>query len=91
MKKILVCTNFRANPNNPSCAARGSEEVLAKLKLELKQKSLAIEAGASPCMGFCEIGPNAHLIPSGPFLHSISAKNLSDAIKETKIFLKEKN
>lgn len=91
MKKIFVCTNFRANPNNPSCAARGSEEVLTCLKQEIMQQKLPIEVEASPCMGFCDIGPNVHLVPSGPFLHGITTKNLGAVIKKTKQFLKEKN
>jgi len=91
MKKIFVCTNFRANPNNPSCAARGSEEVLTCLKQEIMQQKLAIAVEASPCMGFCDVGPNVHLVPSGPFLHGISAKNLGGVMKKTKQFLKEKN
>jgi len=89
VKKILVCANFRANPNNPSCAGRGSEKILAELTQKLKQKNITIEVETSPCMGFCEIGPNIHLIPSGPFFHAVSTKNLNDIIKKTKAFVKK--
>ena len=89
MKKILVCTNFRANPNNPSCAARGSKEIMAQLAEELQQKKVSIELEASPCMGFCQIGPNVHLVPSGPFSHAVSTENLNALIKKIKAFLKE--
>jgi (2Fe-2S) ferredoxin len=85
MKKLLVCTNFRANPNKPSCAARGSKAILASLQ----QQNLMIEVAESPCMGFCEVGPNAHLTPSGAFLHGIQVENLSEVIKQTNDFLKE--
>jgi NADH:ubiquinone oxidoreductase subunit E len=91
MKKLLVCTNFRANPNNSSCAARGSEDILGKLKQELRLKNVHIEIENSPCMGYCMIGPNARLIPSGPFIHGITTQNLSDVIRKTKKFLKEKS
>ena len=89
IKKILVCTNFRANPNNPSCAARGSKEVMAALLQELKQKNLPIIVEESPCLGFCEIGPNLRLMPNGEFFHGTSDKNLNAIIKSTKSFLKE--
>ena len=87
-KKILVCTNFRANPNNPSCAARGSKEVMVALVQELEQKNLSIIVVESPCLGFCEIGPNLRLMPSGEFYHGVSDKKLSAIIKSTKRFLK---
>ena len=87
-KKILICTNFRANPNNPSCAARGSKEVMATLLQELKQKNLPITVEESPCLGFCEIGPNLRLMPNGEFFHGVSDKELSAIIKSTKKFLK---
>ena len=89
IKKILICTNFRANPNNPSCVARGSKEVMAALLQELKQKNLPIIVEESPCLGFCEIGPNLRLMPNGEFFHGVSGKKLSAIIKSTKRFLKE--
>jgi NADH:ubiquinone oxidoreductase subunit E len=91
MKKILVCTNFRANPNNPSCAARGSKEILEELTRELAQRNVSIKAEASPCMGFCNNGPNLRLTPSGPFFHDIATKDIGEIIKKTKAFLREKN
>ena len=88
-KKILICTNFRANPNNPSCAARSSKEIMVALLQELKQKNLPITVEESPCLGFCEIGPNLRLMPNGAFFHGVSDKKLSAIIKSTKRFLKE--
>ena len=88
-KKILMCTNFRANPNSPSCAARGSKEIMALLLQELKQKNLPITVEETPCLGFCEVGPNLRLMPNGEFFHGVSDKKLSAIIKSTKRFLKE--
>ena len=87
-KKILICTNFRANPNNPSCAARGSKQVLAALTHALVEKNIPITIEESPCLGFCEIGPNLRLLPGGEFFHGVSDKDLSAIIKSTKKFLK---
>ena len=84
-----MCTNFRANPNNPTCASRGSKEVMAVILQELKQKKLPITVEESPCLGFCEIGPNLRLMPNGEFFHSVSDKKLSAIIMSTEKFLKD--
>ena len=86
MKKILVCTNFRANPNHPSCAARGSKQLLSDLTLKIHQNSLPISIEESPCLGFCQIGPNVRLVPNGPFFHAVSTEKLDDLIEAAKKF-----
>ena len=81
-KQLLVCTNYRANPNKPSCAARGSKQVIE----ELQKSNIAIEIEESPCMGFCNIGPNLRLVPNGEFFHEVSAKKLPEIIQAAKKF-----
>jgi NADH:ubiquinone oxidoreductase subunit E len=88
-KQLLVCTNFRANPNNPSCAARDSQLVLDKLKAEFTKNNIAIEAVESPCMGYCNEGPNARLAPNGAFFHEVSETKLAKLIKAAKKFSAE--
>ncbi len=88
-KKILVCTNYRANPNNSSCAARGSKEVLTALTQQLLNKKVSIEIEEIQCMGYCDVGPNLRLIPNGEFFHEVSAKKLAKIIKATKLFLQD--
>jgi len=82
-KKVLVCTNFRGNPNTPSCGARGSEDVLTALSNE----QLAITIEKSPCLGFCNIGPNVRLAPNGVCFHTVSPKNMTKLIKDIKSFI----
>jgi NADH:ubiquinone oxidoreductase subunit E len=86
MKKILVCTNFRANPNHPSCAARGSKKLLTELTIQIQQNSLAINIEESPCLGFCQVGPNVRLVPNGPFFHAVSTEKIDDLIEAAKKF-----
>ena len=85
-KKIFVCTNYRANPNNPSCASRDSRLVLDLLKAEFAQKDIAIEIEESPCMGYCNAGPNVRLAPNGQFFHGVSTSNLVKLINAAKKF-----
>jgi NADH:ubiquinone oxidoreductase subunit E len=87
-KKILVCTNYRANPNNPSCAARGSKEILAALTHQLQHEKVSIELEEIQCMGYCNLGPNVRLIPNGEIFHEVSTKKFGEIIKVTKKFLK---
>ena len=77
MKKLFVCTNYRGNPNTPSCAARGSQSLLNELSQHCQHHNLALSIEASPCFGFCHIGPNARVAPNGAFFHAILQKDLS--------------
>lgn len=85
-KKLFVCTNFRANPNNPSCAARNSQSVLDALQTALTKNNIALVIEESPCMGYCNVGPNVRLAPNGEFFHEVSAKRLAKLIKAAKKF-----
>lgn len=87
-KKLLVCTNYRANPNNPSCGARGSKEILTALTHQLQRENVPIEIEEIQCMGYCNVGPNLRLIPNGEIFHDVSAKKFGEIIKATKKFLK---
>ncbi len=88
-KKLLVCTNFRANPNNPSCAARGSKEIAIALAQQLHKKNVLIEIEEIQCMGYCKVGPNVRLAPNGAFFHEVSASKFAEIIKATQLFLKK--
>ena len=56
---LFVCTN-RRDADNPkgSCAQKGSEEIVTKLKEALLKRGLSkrVRACASGCLDLCEIG-----------------------------------
>ena len=81
-KRVLICTNFRANPNQPSCGSRNSDAVLAALLTE----NLDIAIQESPCMGLCDVGPNVRLVPNGACFNTVSPEKLKSLIKEIKSF-----
>lgn len=89
MKKLLVCTNHRSNPNTPSCGARNSKTILNALSQQCAQNNLPIKVEESLCLGFCQIGPNARLVPNGAFYHQIALDELSIIIEAAKQFSKE--
>lgn len=72
MKKILICTNHRANPSQPSCAARGSETLAQRLAQFIATHQLDIRLERGGCLGQCTDGPNLKLVPGGPLLSHLS-------------------
>lgn len=87
MKKIIVCVNARSNPNQPSCAMRGSKELLALLAAEIERRQLPIQIEKFLCLGLCEHGPNAKLAPDGPTLKHLSADKLAELLNEIEAFI----
>jgi (2Fe-2S) ferredoxin len=56
---LFVCTNRRPDDNpKGSCAQKGSEELVTKLKEALVQRgsAKAVRACSSSCLDLCEIG-----------------------------------
>lgn len=86
MKKIIVCVNYRANPDQPSCAARGSEEIAQHLETEVAKRHLPISVERFYCLGHCDHGPNLHLAPGGLFFHYLSLENIAEALSEIEHF-----
>ena len=88
MKSILVCMHHRANPNQPSCGARGAAELKQALEQAVALNGMAIGVKEIQCLGECETGPNARLIPGGPILRHLDAEQLDEVISTAKAFLK---
>lgn len=84
-KKVLVCTNYRANPNNPSCGARNSEKLF--LALTEATVDFPISTERSPCMGLCHAGPNVRLVPNGQYFNEVDTEKLELLTKEIKAFI----
>lgn len=82
-KKVLVCNNYRANPNMPSCAARGSADIFNALL----SKELTIDVENSPCMGHCQIGPNVRLAPNGASFNNVTQNKIEKLIAEIRAFI----
>ena len=79
MKTLLICTNLRANPSQPSCAARGSHALATELKLAIENEHLAITIEHTDCLGYCDIGINMRLSPNGSFIHEADNSTESKA------------
>jgi NADH:ubiquinone oxidoreductase subunit E len=87
MKKIIVCVNYRANPDQPSCAARGSKEIAKCLQAEISKRKLGVMVEQIHCMGFCDKGPNVRLVPGGRFFHELTLQDIPQVMTEIEQFL----
>jgi len=89
MKSILVCTNHRANPNQPSCGARGAESLKQAITDAVDSAGLNMMVKEIQCLGECESGPNVRLIPSGPLFRNVDKDDLHQLIKVASSFAKD--
>lgn len=85
-KHITVCINHRANPDTPSCGARGGLEIADALRIAIAERGLAIDVRTFHCLGKCELGPNAKLSPGGEFCHGIRQENLAPLLEKIAAF-----
>ena len=86
MKKVIVCINHRANPAQPSCAARGSLSLADRLEQEITDRGWDIALERFACLGRCEDGPNLKLSPGGSFCSHITPGDLEDLLQEIEQF-----
>jgi NADH:ubiquinone oxidoreductase subunit E len=72
-RTILVCVNRRLGYANPSCAARGSEDLAAAL--EAAAAGSGVTVVRLKCFGRCAEGPNVR-IEGGPFFRGASLQDV---------------
>ena len=85
-KRVTVCINYRANPDLPSCGARGGNEVAQALKAAVSANNLPVEVVTFNCLGECERGPNVKLSPSGEFCHGVRLDDLAPVLEKISAF-----
>lgn len=82
---LFVCVNRRPDGTpKGSCAARGSVELHAKLKLLLKQRGLAdteARACTSSCLDTCWAGPTIAVSPDHYFYGRVQESDLEEIVQ----------
>ncbi|MBE9610702.1 (2Fe-2S) ferredoxin domain-containing protein [Chitinilyticum piscinae] len=78
LRRIGVCTHRRLD-GQPSCAARGSEQLLPALRGRLAGEGRDVEVFPLGCLGDCERGPNVKIV-GGELLHEVTLERL-DAVR----------
>lgn len=84
---LIVCTNLRSNPRQPSCAARGGRELYARLTAEVKARGLPVQVEASGCLGYCQDGPALRIAPGGRFFLRMDSEEMGAVFAELVAFL----
>src|SRR5690242_13471536 len=81
---VFICTNRRP-PDDPrgSCACRGSEEVRAAFKSELKRRGLkgAVRANAAGCLDACAHGPTVVVYPDGVWYGNVKVEDVPEIVE----------
>ena len=86
MKKVIVCVNARANPDQPSCAARSGVALADALEKILLQRGLPLTLERFECLGSCNKGPNIKFSPGGKFLHHVRPDHLAPVVRAMEAF-----
>lgn len=79
---LLVCINNRFDSGRPSCAAKGSLEILEALKQGIAKRKIDINIEEIYCLGHCSEGPTQRLAPKGKFFHETTLENVPDILDE---------
>lgn len=84
-RHVFVCTNRRP-PESPrgSCAAKGSEELVAAFKREVAARGLAgtVRANASGCLDACEHGPSVVVYPDAVWYGHVTLEDVPAIVEE---------
>jgi (2Fe-2S) ferredoxin len=81
---LFVCTNRREEGNpKGSCAQKGSEEIVKRLKGALLERGLAktVRACSSSCLDLCEVGVSMVLEPDHVVYGNVTLEDV-DAIAD---------
>jgi (2Fe-2S) ferredoxin len=80
-RHIFVCTN-RREPTDPigCCAAKGSEEIRAAFKAEVKRRrlNLVVRANASGCLDACAFGVTVVIYPEAVWYGGVTLADVTE-------------
>jgi len=77
---LRMCVNFRAGDKLPSCAARGSREMVAALSAGIEARGLPFEVELVHCMTKCHLGPTVRVLPEGPWIMGMQVADVPRAL-----------
>jgi (2Fe-2S) ferredoxin len=80
---VFVCTNSKPDDDG-CCAARGSEQVLQKVRAEIGARKLQEEIHVTACgsLGTCGNGPNMVVYPEGTWYSGVSVDDVTELIEQ---------
>ena len=85
-RHVFVCTNVRpAGHPRGCCSEKGSEEIRAALKSELKRLGVSaiVRANASGCLDACEHGVSVVIYPEGIWYGRVTLADVPQIVERT--------
>jgi|SRR6266850_8194011 len=83
-RHIFVCTN-RREPEDPigCCSAKGSEEIRAAFKAEVKRRrlKLIVRANASGCLDACAFGVTVVIYPEAVWYGGVTLADVAEIVE----------
>lgn len=79
---LMVCVNHRRDPQQPSCAARGSVALADRLDAAATARGLGGRVQRLHCLGHCRFGPVARVAPGGRFFRAVDDSAVAAIIDE---------
>ena len=82
-KIIFVCVHHREDGQGPCCEARGSAELHAALKEQVKALGLSakIRVSRSGCLNRCAKGPNLMVFPDNVWHAGVTPEDLPEILR----------
>jgi (2Fe-2S) ferredoxin len=81
---IFVCENIRPEDDPKGCcSAKGSAEIRAAMKREIKQRGLrgVVRANQSGCLDACEFGPSVVVYPEGIWYGGVTPEDVPEIME----------
>jgi (2Fe-2S) ferredoxin len=81
---VFVCENRRSEDDpRGCCSAKGSVEIRAALKAELKRRGMKdVRANASGCLDACAFGPSIVVYPEGVWYGRVRVEDVPEIVEE---------
>ncbi|MBF0192994.1 MAG: (2Fe-2S) ferredoxin domain-containing protein [Magnetococcales bacterium] len=74
---LIACIKERFT-GKPSCAGRGSVEVIKLVEAEIKKRGWQVVVERVHCLGECAKGPNMRVAPGGSFYYGITEDKIPE-------------
>lgn len=80
----FICNQEKPDPSMPSCASRGSRDLMNALRAELERAGIEDDVliSTSGCPGLCMGGPNMVVYPEGAWYGRIQEADIPEIVQE---------
>ncbi|MBF0381443.1 MAG: (2Fe-2S) ferredoxin domain-containing protein [Magnetococcales bacterium] len=77
---LITCIKERFT-GKPSCAGRGSVELIDDIEKEIKNRGLPVVVERVHCLGECAKGPNMRIAPGGSFFYGMNRDKIPELME----------